>query len=299
MNQIRIIVYVAWLCIFIKGNSQPVNLPDASVVYPRVGNTSYYDWIILKNPAYTSCIDTRINLPVWVSHVITKEMLEFGDTIKRKRPKNPGYSKDIRYKLLKNNAFSSSGYDHGHLAPAADFKWDAEAFLTSFLMTNMAPQHGCLNQKGWCHIEAHCRKWIKDEAGGILYIVSGIIPGTYIDTLCINKKLTVFVPEQFFKAVLYLDNQGNGSKAIGFIVDNKDLPIADIGNNTVTIDRIEELTSLELFSFLSDDVEEEIESVSGDFEIVPTFLECPDKNCSSVYSGSRKLPEERTKLRCD
>ncbi len=299
MTTIRTFFGLAWLFIFLRGSSQPAGTPAASIVYPRVGNTSYYNWIILRNPAYVSCIDTQINLPVWVSHAITQELIECGDTMKRERPKSPGYSKDSRYKVIKNDAYGSSGYDHGHLAPAADFKWDADAFKTSFLMTNMAPQHGCLNQKGWCQLESLCRMWARKDGKHIVYIVSGIIPDSYIDTLCISKKLTVYVPEKFFKAILYFDTQGNDTKAVGFVVDNKNLPIADIRNFIATIDQIEELTHLELFSFLPDRMEEQVESETGDLEIVTTFLDCPDKDCSSVYSGKRKLPEERTKLRCE
>ena len=297
MMKIRIILPCLCLCFFTLSNSQPVHPPEASVVYPAVGNTSYYYWLVLENLAYTSCVDTHTNLPAWVSHAINKEIIEYGDTISRKRPN--GYDKDERYKLLKKNAFNSSGYDHGHMAPAADFKWSGEAFETSFLMTNMAPQHGCLNQKGWCHIESHCREWARQDADHIVYIVLGVIPGVYIDSLCINKKLKVYVPAKFYKAILYFDMNGNDTKAIGFIVDNKDLSNDEIGNCTVTIDQIEEATLLDLFSFLPDELEDEVESEQGDFDIVTTQLDCPHKDCSSVYSGNRKLPEERTKLRCE
>jgi endonuclease G len=267
-------------------------------VFPRVENTSYDNWFICKNPAYTSCIDTKAQLPVWVSHAITNELIEYGDTIKRKRPSSPKYIQDDRYKILKNNAYNGSGYDHGHMAPAADFKWDASAYKTSFLMTNMAPQHACLNEKGWCHIEAHCRKWAIENPGKIVYMVTGIIPGSYIDTLCISKKLTVFVPGKFYKAILLYDSLGEDSKTIGFIVDNRDMSLTDINNCIVTVDHIEELTALDLFSFLPDDLEEEIESVTGVFEIVTTKLDCSEKECSSIYKGKRKLPEKRTKLKC-
>lgn len=297
MTKNRIILCCTWFCFCMAGHSQPVHPPEASVVYPEVGNTSYYYWMIFENPAYTSCVDTHTNLPVWVSHTITKEVIEFGDPISRERP--DGYNKDGRYKLLKKNAYSSSGYDHGHMAPAADFKWSAEAYETSFLMTNMAPQHGCLNQKGWCHIESHCRRWARQDADHIVYVVSGVVPGTYIDSLCINKKLKVYVPEKFYKAVLYFDLNGNDTKAIGFLVENKNLNNDEILNCTVTIDQIEALTMLDLFGFLPDEVEDEVESEEGSFDIVTTQLDCPHKGCSSIYSGNRKLPEERTKLLCE
>ena len=83
----------------------------------------------------------------------------------------PGaYSRDPEYSTIKRNAYASSGYDHGHMAPARVFKWDSLAWLESFYMTNMAPQHGCFNQKGWCHLISHCRQWAKNDSNNTIYI---------------------------------------------------------------------------------------------------------------------------------
>ena len=38
------------------------------------------------------------------------------------------------------NDYIGTGYDRGHLAPAADFQSDQEAMNESFLLTNMSPQ---------------------------------------------------------------------------------------------------------------------------------------------------------------
>ncbi len=105
--------------------------------------------LIIQNFAYNSCIDTKLNVPLWVSHAISKELIEKGK-ITRDRPGD--YTRDPQFPIIKLNGYSSSGYDHGHMAPARDFKWNSGAWCESFYMTNMAPQHGCFNQKGWCHL---------------------------------------------------------------------------------------------------------------------------------------------------
>ncbi len=255
----------------------------------EVGHT-----LTISNYAYTTCIDTVLNLPLWVSHAITNEQIKKGE-VSRDRPN--GYPQDPKYKTIKRNAYNSSGYDHGHIAPARDFKWDSTAWAESFYMTNMAPQHGCFNQKGWCHLESHCRKWAENDSLNVIYIVSGIIPEEFIDTLCHSNGLSIAVPARFFKAVLSYNSKTKEGKSIGFIMPNTDVNNYELENYIVTIDSIEEATGIDFFSSLRNRIEKNIEAKIGNFEFYET-LDCPQKDCGKVYSGNRVLPEERAKLRC-
>ena len=246
---------------------------------------------IIENYAFTCCMDTALNLPHWVSHTIDDELVEAGE-LSRERPN--GYARDRSYDAIKKNAYASSGYDHGHLAPARDFKWNEQAWDESFYMTNMAPQYGCMNQKGWCHLESHVRAWAT-ESDNVFFVVSGIIPGEYIDTLCLSK-IQIPVPARFFKVVLSYDPDGTESKAIGFIVPNADVQNEEIPGMAVPIDEIEKLTDLDFFMFLPSGTEAMLESDISSFNWYDV-LDCPDKDCDKVYSR-RKEPEERTVLNC-
>ena len=247
--------------------------------------------------AFTSCLDTVFNLPLWVSHTITKEIIEKGE-VRRKRPKNPDYSADPLYPSIKNDAYASSGYDHGHMAPARDFKWSKTAWNESFMMTNMSPQHACLNQKVWCHLEAHCRKWVSEYPDIIMYIVTGCLTDSFIDTLCISNKLTVYVPEKFYKVIVTLDTITSEVRGVGFILNNEDTDNSELGDFNTTIDNVEELTGMDFFSFLPDSAETEAEGKIADFIIEKNKLDCPNKKCSKIYFGRRKTPHERKKLHC-
>ena len=45
--------------------------------------------------------------------------------------------------------YSHSGYDRGHMAPAADMKFSAQAMTECFYMSNMCPQLHNLNAHSW------------------------------------------------------------------------------------------------------------------------------------------------------
>ncbi len=95
----------------------------------------------------------------------------------------------------------------------------------------------------------------------------------------------------------YNPDSGLG-KAIGFVLPNQDIDNSTVESFIKTIDEIELLTDLDLFSFLNNSVENSIESTIADFVFYDN-LECPHKDCDRIYTGNRKLPEDRTKLICE
>ena len=45
--------------------------------------------------------------------------------------------------------YTHSGYDRGHMCPAADQKWSYDAMVDCFVMANMCPQDHSLNAGAW------------------------------------------------------------------------------------------------------------------------------------------------------
>ena len=142
---------------------------------------------------------------------------------------------------------------HGHICPAGDNKWSKAEMNQSFLLTNMCPQEGKLNNGGWKILEEKCRTWA--EQLGDIYIVAGPIyrEGKVSRTIGESK---VAVPDAFYKVVLY---NGETPKAIGFMYENdpSSQPIKDC---VYSVDDVEELTGFDFFSSLPDDIENIIES---------------------------------------
>lgn len=146
--------------------------------------------------------------------------------------------------------YTRSGYDRGHMAPAADMKWDYDAMHNSFYMTNICPQKHSLNSGGWKRLEEKIRDWVvKDSA---LIIVTGPIITENMETIGDG----IAVPTKFFKAILAPFS--NPQKAIGFIYKNEGGQ-KKIKDQAVSIDEIEQQTGLDLFFNLPDDIENKLE----------------------------------------
>lgn len=210
--------------------------------------------IILRRKGYTVSYDPQTKLPVWVAWELTPDRL----VNNVKRPTQAFHEDiDVPEPRVQTYDYINSGYDRGHMCPAADNKWDATAMYESFLFTNICPQNRNLNVGDWNEMENQCRRWA--EKYGRIYIVCG--PILYKGSHKTIGKNRVVVPEAFFKVVLCM--KGN-PKAIGFIYKNAagNRPKGDYVN---TIDQIERITGIDFFPSLPDEIESDIES-KADFK---------------------------------
>ncbi len=92
--------------------------------------------------------------------------------------------------------YRGSGFDRGHMAPAADMATD-EAMAQSFSLANIVPQAPINNRKTWAKIENDTRKYVMRAAGDV-YVITGPVYATNPATIGDNK---VWVPQHLFKLV--------------------------------------------------------------------------------------------------
>lgn len=213
---------------------------------------------IITHINYTSSFNTRLMVPNYVSWSIEPEELQ-GQYSRR----DVAFSEDP--KLGKDSPspmdYSRSGWDRGHMCPAADNKYSLDAMRESFYMSNMCPQDHSLNEKAWNNLENACRNWARQTP---VYVVCGPYfnsrkPKTHIG----NNR--VAVPDGFWKVVLrYYKGAYRG---IGFLFENKPYE-GSYKNAAVTIDEIEKMTGLDFFSALNDKAERTAES-SFDIKMWP------------------------------
>ncbi|MFI3293123.1 MAG: DNA/RNA non-specific endonuclease [Rikenellaceae bacterium] len=143
----------------------------------------------------------------------------------------------VSTKSASTSDYTKSGYDRGHLCPAADMSHNEEAMRESFYMSNMSPQAPSLNRGRWKNLEELVRVWCKDN--GELHITVGAILKDGLPQIGANG---VSVPESYYK-VIYSVSDG---EMIGFIMPNQKLD-GEVASYATTIDEVESLIGIDLF----------------------------------------------------
>lgn len=203
---------------------------------------------IIRHSGYTVSYNKDLKIPNWVSYELTRE-----ETKGKEKRGNRFIADPLATGPIATNAdYTRSGYDKGHMAPAADMKWSPEAMKESFYFSNMCPQHPQLNRRGWKNLEDKIRNWaIADSA---IIIICGPIIEKQPKTIGKNK---VVVPQQFFKVVL--SPFVKPIRAIGFLFNNEQA-VEPLSSYVVTVDSIESLTNMDFFAPLPDEIENRIEA---------------------------------------
>jgi endonuclease G len=153
---------------------------------------------------------------------------------------------------LGSSSYIKSGYDRGHLCPAADMKLNTTSMKESFYMSNMSPQVPSFNRGIWSKLEDKIRDWALEKKG--LYVVTGPLLNKNCGT--VNQKITV--PCAYYKIVFKQTKAG--VEAIAFLLPNAGSTQL-LKQFVVSIDYIEALTGIDFFANLPDSEEEKFESV--------------------------------------
>jgi len=199
---------------------------------------------IVNHTGYTLSYNERYEQPSYVAYELTREEVYGGG----KRDDSFRADPDIRTGSATPDDYRNSGYDKGHLAPAADFKWSEEAMADTFFMSNMSPQAGQFNRGIWADLESVVRQMAVENES--IYVTTGpvLTDGPY-RTIGENR---VAVPNYYYKVIL--DYTNPEIKAIGFVLPNEK-GTHSIDYYAVTVDEVEEITGLDFFPALPDDVE--------------------------------------------
>ena len=145
-----------------------------------------------------------------------------------------------------------SGYDRGHLAPAADMAFSERAMADSFYYSNMSPQQPKFNRGIWKKLEEQVRYFAVRE--GAVYVVTGpVLPKEKTITIGPNR---VTVPTHYYKVIYDLTEP---KKMIGFILPNCNIK-ADLKDFAVTVRQVEEQTGLDFFSVVPQSEQDRLET---------------------------------------
>ncbi len=198
---------------------------------------------IISHSGYSLVYSEEHEQAKWIAYELTKE--ETNSLFERtdKFLVDPFVSTGT----AENSDYADSGYDRGHLAPAADMGWSATAMKESFYFSNMSPQLPGFNRGVWKRLEELMRSWAIDNSA--IYIVTGPILTSGLPTIGGNR---VSIPNYYYKVIL--DYTQPEIKAIGFILPNASSS-SSLNTFSVSIDEVENATGIDFFPTLPDDQE--------------------------------------------
>ncbi|WFD49176.1 nuclease [Malassezia furfur] len=201
----------------------PTAAPTAAAVAPvsdalaLSGNPGPVDQL-LRHQGYVSSYDRRLRHPNWTAEHLTAASIQRKPGPDGANRANSFFSEDMRIPELfrsTNAAYFRSGYDRGHMVPAADVKSSQAAMNETFLLSNIAPQVGAgMNRDYWAHTEDFVRRLTSKFDDLYVFTIPLYLPRQTSDGKwrvsyeVIGSPPSVSVPTHFAKVIL-----GTGLKA--------------------------------------------------------------------------------------
>lgn len=204
---------------------------------------------VIKHKGYTVSYNYDWKIPNWVAYELNDWEVE-GEV-----PRYDKFKPDPmvpQYATATTEDYKYSGYDRGHMAPAADMKWDEQVMKESFYLSNICPQNPNLNGGVWKDLEEQVRDLATIK--GKIFVVCGPIVNDASTTLGVNE---VVVPQAFFKVLLQEEN--GVVHTIGFVYENIS-GRRPMSTYAMTVDEVEELTNIDFFPSLPDKIENTVEN---------------------------------------
>lgn len=205
---------------------------------------------IIEHEFYTLSYSEKHEQAEWVAYELKKNQLSHSNLERPYFIDDPEV--DSGSASWKN--YKRSGYDKGHLCPAGDRRFSRKAFDETFYTSNISPQLNDFNAGIWNKLEQKTRYWAAKYDG--VYVVTGGVLTNNLETI---GNENVSVPEYFYK--ILLDNSRGEYKVIAFLLPHEDSE-RPLNKFVVSTDKIEQMTGINFFPNLPDDVETKLEKSS-------------------------------------
>ena len=224
---------------------------------------------------------------LWVAHIIAPEvsggMYGRSNDFRPDPLVNSGSCTDRDYFLrdtlpdgkIKYDGF---GYDRGHLAPSADFRWSATALSESFYYSNMSPQKPEFNRDSWAKLEDRFRFYVESTQHALFVFTGPLLRDNLPKIERAENKPSI--PVYYYK--IGYDPQSNYMTA--FLMPNKKCE-QSFEAYSITVDSLEVLTGIDFFSLLPDSLENRLEGMND----VKPFLNLREQADSKALDAT-ELP---------
>lgn len=223
-------------------NESSKNTSSSSFNYLPTSTTG----AIVTHAYYTLSYSEKHEQAEWVAYRLTKEHTTYNNF------KRPYFEIDplVKTKAASWKNYKKSGYDRGHLCPAADRKFNKKAFVETFLTSNISPQKNSFNAGIWNNLEKQVRYWVKKE--NELYVITGPVFSESTKSIGFEH---VTVPSHFYKIIL---KNGKQPKLIAFLLPHK-ASSKSLSNFVVSTDYLEKLLKIDFFKSIPDSIEDKLE----------------------------------------
>lgn len=220
-NQLLSLLLVVLLCSGCQLMNR--NLSVADNIHLALGNPSHAvepaadRYHLFQRSQYALLYDRTTNTPAWASWQLNASWL--GNL---SRPEfTPDPEIPTGWFTVTPRSYTGSGFDRGHIVPAADRNRTPEDSAAVFYMTNIAPQAPDNNRGPWEQLESYCRTLVR--SGKELYIIAGPTGQGGVGSVgakeaiaahqeSANNKITV--PAAFWKIVVVNNQPGLGLTGI-------------------------------------------------------------------------------------
>ncbi|KAF7295142.1 Endonuclease [Mycena indigotica] len=232
-----------------------------------------FDALVRK--AYVAAYDRRLRHPSWTAQHLTAASLQHNPGVNRSKSQ---FTEDeelpIPFRARLADYFKS-GYDRGHMVPAADAKFSQvsscsippahnlikyqDAMNETFLLSNIAPQVGDgFNRHYWAYLEDWCRRLTSKFSDVYVFTVPLYLPRQGADKKwritheVIGSPPNVSVPTHFAKVVLATKSSPDSAPELSagaFVVPNAIIPDnAPMESFMMPIEAVEHAAGILLFS---------------------------------------------------
>lgn len=232
---------------------------EKSFELPSIADSTYV--LYCEEGRYTCLYSPSDKQSIWVAYLLTADDVNESAV---KRSDNFSPSPDVLRRGWQSAArsdYKGSSFDRGHLLPSKDRTRHVEENRATFYFTNISPQRARLNRGGWMYLESYVREVAK-RYGFVYVTVGGVFDRSDEHYIGDNR---VTVPTHFFKVLLTVIDGKYAS--VGFLMPNTESVESDYFSYMTSVNEVEELTDIDFFTRLPDEVEELCETQKQAFKL--------------------------------
>ena len=243
---VAILITSGFLLVSAQSNNVQSNNPptQSSWAMPAILPTE----TVTQHSAYSLVYNHKHMQAKWVAYNLT-----YGNTVGgAERSSKFSIDPSISPRTAVTSDYTKTGYDRGHLAPAGDMKFSAQAMSESFYMSNVSPQLPGFNRGIWKKLEEQFRSWAPSSHP--VFVVTGPVLTDPISSH-IGQTCSISVPQRFYKIML---DTASPMRAIAFVLPNNS-STQPLSSFAMSIDEAERITGMDFFPKLNDLQEAKIE----------------------------------------